>query len=248
MPPLATREASPSLPVTDHAADAQAADAKKRKRDVTPEHLRAQRSAEEKLLRSDEPRSRHQDTASSAWTLQLPRPLASLLRDLCERLPVEHFITVRSVAHAASVDLSGQWTVETSHESSHVLPRWMQDPELLRPEHDGELTVTMHTHHRAAITQSLDTVTTSGLRPLAGLQPRVTRLQPRAAPRSPISHGSRCPASGGDTSWRARARCSTYRRSPTSTTCWPTACTCTSSPRPSTGSSATYHARARPPS
>ena len=139
--------------------DAQAADAKKRKRDLTPEHRRAQSvDPEEKLLRSDEPRSRHREAASSAWTLQLPRPLVTLLRDLCERLPVEHFITVRAVALGRSIDLSGRWTVETSHESSHVLPRWMQEPALLRPEQDGELMVTMHTHPRAAITQSLDTV------------------------------------------------------------------------------------------
>ena len=135
------------------------ADAKKRKRDSTPEHLRAQSvDPQEKLLRSDEPRSRHREAASSAWTLQLPRPLVTLLRDLCERLPVEHFITVRAVALGRSIDLSGRWTVETSHESSHVLPRWMQEPALLRPEQDGELMVTMHTHPRAAITQSLDTV------------------------------------------------------------------------------------------
>ena len=148
------------MQVADEAAalDAHAADAKKRKRDLTPEHLRAQPVPEEKLLRSDEPRSRHREAASSAWTLQLPRPLVSLLRDLCERLPVEHFITVRAVAHARSIDLSGRWTVETSHESSRVLPRWMQEPALLRPEQDGELMVTMHTHPRAAITQSLNAV------------------------------------------------------------------------------------------
>jgi hypothetical protein len=135
------------------------AEAKKRKRDSTPEHLRVQPvDPEEKLLRSDEPRIRHREAASSAWTLQLPRPLVSLLRDLCERRPVEHFITVRAVAHGRSINLSGRWTVETSHGSSHVLPRWMQEPELLRPEQDGELMVTMHTHPRAAITQSLDTV------------------------------------------------------------------------------------------
>ena len=140
------------------------ADAKKRKRDSTPEHLRAQSvDPQEKLLRSDEPRSRHREAASSAWTLQLPRPLVSLLRDLCERRPVEYFITVRAEALGRSINLDGaqgrsMWTVETSHESSHVLPRWMQEPELLRPEQDGELMVTMHTHPKAAITQSLDTV------------------------------------------------------------------------------------------
>ena len=138
------------------------ADAKKRKRDSTPEHLRAQSlDPEEKLPRSSEPRSRNREDASEAWTLRLPRTLVSHLRDLCERGSAEHFITVRAKAQDTSITLLGWWTVETSREtpqSSHVSPRWMQEPMLLRSEQDGELWVTMHTHPRAAITQSLNTV------------------------------------------------------------------------------------------
>ena len=138
------------------------ADAKKRKRDSTPEHLRAQSlDPEEKLPRSNEPRSRNREDASEAWTLRLPRTLVSHLRDLCERGSAEHFITVRAKAQDTSITLLGWWTVETSREtpqSSHVSPRWMQEPMLLRSEQDGELWVTMHTHPRAAITQSLNTV------------------------------------------------------------------------------------------
>ena len=137
------------------------ADAKKRKRDSTPEHLRAQSlDPEEKLPRSNEPRSRNREDASE-WTLQLPRTLVSHLRDLCERGSAEHFITVRAKAQDTSITLLGWWTVETSREtpqSSHVSPRWMQEPMLLRSEQDGELWVTMHTHPRAAITHSLNTV------------------------------------------------------------------------------------------
>ena len=138
------------------------ADAKKRKRDSTPEHLRAQSlDPEEKLPRSNEPRSRNREDASEAWTLRLPRTLVSHLRDLCERGSAEHFITVRAKAQDTSITLLGWWTVETSREtpqSSHVSPRWMQEPMLLRSEQDGELWVTMHTHPRAAITHSLNTV------------------------------------------------------------------------------------------
>ena len=137
-------------------------DAKKRKRDSTPEHLHAQSlDPEEKLPRSNEPRSRNREDASEAWTLRLPRTLVSHLRDLCERGSAEHFITVRAKAQDTSITLLGWWTVETSREtpqSSHVSPRWMQEPMLLRSEQDGELWVTMHTHPRAAITQSLNTV------------------------------------------------------------------------------------------
>ena len=138
------------------------ADAKKRKRDSTPEHLRAQSlDPEEKLPRSSEPRSRNREDASEAWTLRLPRTLVSHLRDLCERGSAEHFITVRAKAQDTSITLLGWWTVETSREtpqSSHVSPRWMQEPMLLRSEQDGELWVTMHTHPRAAIKQALNVV------------------------------------------------------------------------------------------
>ena len=47
--------------------------------------------------------------------------------------------------------------IETSNEAQGVLP-WMNAPELIMPETDGELIITMHTHPKAAITQSLDSV------------------------------------------------------------------------------------------
>ena len=259
------------------------AEAKKRKRDSTPEHLRVQPvDPEEKLLRSDEPRIRHREAASSAWTLQLPRPLVSLLRDLCERRPVEHFITVRAVAHGRSINLSGRWTVETSHGSSHVLPRWMQEPELLRPEQDGELMVTMHTHPRAAITQSLDTVPSLRRRqqlartnPLLyvpsladvnnmlryGMHASTVRRRPGQSPSSAAASPRRrawrlwaARHSQGERSdhWAAASHClgCSSEPPPRSPTPPPLARpgTCTSSPRPSIGSSATCPARARPPS
>lgn len=115
----------------------------------------------EKLLRSSEQQHHRADRDnidSSAWTLKLPRPLVTLLRDLCQRLPSEHFVTVRSSVSGRAIHLNTQWTIETSNEAQGVLPRWMNAPELIMPETDGELIITMHTHPKAAITQSLNSV------------------------------------------------------------------------------------------
>lgn len=105
-------------------------------------------------------RKQAQAEEDSQWTLQLPRTLAVLMRDLCERQSVEHFLTIRSTVSRTgrTIIMGSQWTVETSNEKHEVLPRWMANPELLQPEAEGELMVTMHTHPKAAVTQALGAV------------------------------------------------------------------------------------------